>query len=92
MSGSFWTMKLNEKIDTDKYGELSNVAWHALQLMSIPAGEASCERAISKCRWITGSHKTNESDELWSARLLTGIASSRDYGKHFDNPLNTFPE
>ena len=61
---------------------------HALQLMAIPAGEASCERAISKCRWITGAHNTNEAEDIWVARLLCGIASSRKYNLHFKNPLD----
>lgn len=92
---AFWTMKYHERIKEQNgegeveysKGYLSTIAMNALQLMSIPAGEASCERAISKCRWITGAHNTNESEEMWAARLLTGIAGSRDYSKAFRNPL-----
>ena len=95
---AFWAMKFQEKINSGEKnedgeviyvpGDLSNIALNALQLMSIPAGESSCERAISSCRWITGAHNTNESDEIWSARLLSGIASLRDYSKTYKNVLD----
>ena len=49
------------------------IALHALQMMAIPAGESSCERAISKARYLCGDHRTREREELRQARILLAI-------------------
>lgn len=56
------------------------IAMHALQMMSIPAGESSCERAISKARWLVGNHRSKESNKLRDARLLTSINAQMAHG------------
>ena len=80
---AFWSMHYANP-DSD----LLIPAVNALQMMSIPAGESSCERAISRCRHIIGDYKSNESEELSSARILAGIASSKKYGKYFEPSLD----
>ena len=72
----FWKKNYSSKTSLCKMAET------ALQLMSLAAGESSCERSISKCRWITGDHKTNESERLTAARLLAGISADSKYGNH----------
>ena len=56
------------------------IARLALQMMSIPAGESSCERAISKARFVCGDHKFNEKNKLKCARILTYISAKMEHG------------
>ena len=58
----------------------SIIAMHALQMMSIPAGESSCERAISRARCLIGSHRSRENNELRDARLLASINAQLSHG------------
>ena len=63
-----------------KHTEYALIAMSALQMMSIPAGESSCERAISKARFICGDHSTKTRDELRCAKILTCINAQMSHG------------
>ena len=52
---------------------LKSVAAHALQLMSIPAGESDCERIISMTRNIYDSHKARQKEELTENRIRAKV-------------------
>ena len=78
--------------DSDMYGygfykmhmmsknQYALIAMHAMQMMSIPAGESSCERAISRARCLIGSHRSRESNELRNARLFASINAQISHG------------
>lgn len=78
--------------DSDMYGygfykmhmasrsQYALIAMHALQMMSIPAGESSCERAISRARCLIGCHRSREGNELRDARLLASINAQLSHG------------
>lgn len=60
---AFWKIQIEEKTD------LKAIAVHALQMMSIPAGESDCERIISMTRNVYDSHKGKQKDELTDKRI-----------------------
>ena len=55
---------------------MKRIATQGLQFIAIAAGEADCERVISRTRFISDPKRGKEKDEFTVARIIVGITKS----------------
>ena len=53
-------------------------SYHAIRLLSFPAGEADCERAISKSRYIYNDTRQKQIESTTHDRIIVGCRQMRE--------------